>query len=79
MNDYRIAWCPVCRAGWVIVVRDTKTKMLFLYCKECESEWDEPLAIIEHAIPTREKYGLAEVANLEEIRQRGWHKFILED
>lgn len=79
MNEHRVVWCPICRSGWIIIAKEIETEKLFLYCKECESEWDNPLALIKRLTPTHEKYSLAESATFEEIRQIIWHKYLLSD
>ncbi|UPM54803.1 hypothetical protein [Gottfriedia acidiceleris] len=44
MNYYKnkVAWCPICDQGWVEIVKDVVTNDLFVYCNECESEWNQP-------------------------------------
>lgn len=39
---YKIAWCPLCEQGWVVIVKDKHTSQLYAYCTECETEWNDP-------------------------------------
>ena len=39
---YKIAWCPLCEQGWVVIVKDKQTSQLYAYCTECETEWNDP-------------------------------------
>ena len=38
---YKIAWCPLCEQGWVVIVKDKQTSQLYAYCTECETEWND--------------------------------------
>ena len=33
---YKIAWCPLCEQGWVVIVKDKQTSQLYAYCTEIQ-------------------------------------------
>jgi formate dehydrogenase maturation protein FdhE len=74
--EFRVAWCPVCNQGWIEVVKDINTKQLFLCCKECETEWDNPDKLKNPRMGTHDKYGKIETPSYEEVLSKGW-KIIL--
>ena len=76
---YVVAWCPFCDQGWVVIAKDKNTKELFLFCIECELEWDNPEDIKREDCGTSDKYGQVEYPTFEEIFSKSWDKFILED
>ncbi|AKB32387.1 hypothetical protein MSSIH_1697 [Methanosarcina siciliae HI350] len=78
LYQYKVAWCPICNQGWVEIAKDTSSKELFLFCEECESEWDDPLNIKKDT-STRDKYGLVEVPSLAEIQDKKWYEYIIKD
>ena len=41
-NNYRVAWCPICNQGWVEIVKNRKSGLLYLCCDECKAEWTNP-------------------------------------
>lgn len=78
LYQYKVAWCPVCNQGWVEIAKEKCSDKLFLLCEECESEWDEPSNIKKNN-STRDKYGLIKVPLLEEIKEKGWDRYIIKD
>lgn len=71
----KVLWCPACDQGWVEIVKDTKTGVLFCCCSECEAEWNEP-ANIRNGNGTRKFRNICEPTE-DEIDSMGWKKYIL--
>lgn len=78
LYQYKVAWCPICDQGWVSIAKEKSSKKLFLFCDECDSEWDDASNILKDA-STRDKYGLIEIPLWEEITEKGWDKYIIKD
>lgn len=78
-NDYRfkVAWCRVCKQGWVEIVQEISTGRLFFRCDECETCWDYYEDIQNPNTGEHEKYGRIEEPTYEEIKKKGWEKYIL--
>ena len=38
-NDAWIATCPICREGRVVIAKENSSGRLYLFCEECEAEW----------------------------------------
>ena len=76
MYDYNVKWCPICNQGWVQIVKEIETEVLFLLCEECESEWNNPQEI-EKENCTRDTYGFITTPTYSEIMEKGWQKFII--
>ncbi|GHT69828.1 hypothetical protein AGMMS50239_37250 [Bacteroidia bacterium] len=74
--EYKIKWCPICKQGWIIIVKEKISENLFLYCTECESEWIDPQEI-NTINATRECFGFIVNPDIEEIKNKGWEKYIL--
>ena len=80
MNDeisFKVSWCPVCRQGWIKIAKEKDSKKLFIYCEECEIEWDSPEYIKNENAGYFGKYGKAESPTYEEIVRNDWHRFLL--
>lgn len=75
--DNKVKWCPICNQGWVEIVKEVETNLLFCYCWECESEWDNPADIEKESSNSPEKYGMICDASIDEIRERGFEKYII--
>lgn len=78
-NNSRVAWCPICDQGWVEIAKDKTTKELFVYCTECETEWDSPEYVEVKNKGSFGKYGEIESPTYEEILNKGWKIFILKE
>lgn len=76
---YKIAWCPLCEQGWVVIVKDKHTSQLYAYCTECETEWNDPAKSIkeESCLPFG-AFGQFVPPTFEEISKSDWYKYIKE-
>lgn len=74
----KVKWCPVCNQGWVEIVKEIETNTLFCFCWECESEWDSPAEIEKNTCNFPEKYGMICDASADEIKAKGFEKYIIE-
>jgi len=74
--EYKVKWCPLCNQGWVQIVKEKNTGVLFVYCNECEAEWNSPENIsIDNA--KRDSFGATDVPSMEEIKNKGWSEFLM--
>lgn len=76
---YIISSCPICRQGYVEIVKEQSTGTLFLCCDECEAEWSTPNDIGVYGKGSRQKYGRVTVPMFDEIKERGWDIYIKAD
>ena len=76
---YKIAWCPLCEQGWVVIVKDKHTSQLYAYCTECETEWNDPAkGIKEESCLPFGAFGQFVPPTFEEISKSDWYKYIKE-
>ena len=76
---YKIAWCPLCEQGWVVIVKDKQTSQLYAYCTECETEWNDPTkGIKEESCLPFGAFGQFVPPTFEEISKSDWYKYIKE-
>mgnify|MGYP001782236288 FL=1 len=76
---YKIAWCPLCEQGWVVIVKDKQTSQLYAYCTECETEWNDPTkGIKEESCLSFGTFGQFVPPTFEEISKSDWYKYIKE-
>ena len=74
---YKIAWCPLCEQGWVVIVKDKHTSQLYAYCTECETEWNDPAkGIKEESCLPFGAFGQFVPPTFEEISKSDWYKYI---
>ncbi len=52
-----VGFCPICRQGRQVVAMENSSKKLFVYCQECESEWDAPEKAARIGFATYDGYG----------------------
>jgi formate dehydrogenase maturation protein FdhE len=72
-----VGYCPICGQGRQFVARDASTGTMFVYCEECESEWDSPAHArsVEHA--SQGKYTLSSPVSVFELRWHDWFANII--
>lgn len=73
---YKIASCPICKQGYLEIVKELKTGKIFICCDECEIEWETPEEAIEGKNGSRFKYGKVIEPTMNEIYTLSWEKFI---
>lgn len=73
MYENKIKWCPICNQGWIEIVKE----VLFCWCSECESEWDDPENISKESCNNDWIYGQICEADENEISSKGWTKYII--
>ena len=76
LSKYKVSWCPVCNQGWVEIVKEENTGMLFLCCDECEAEWTNPDEIGIPYKGSRFKFGKIIEPSYDEIVDKGWKNCI---
>ena len=69
---YKAGWCPLCRQGWIIVVKDIRASVLYLCCAECETQWENPNRLKEGICLPFNTYGKYEYPSENEIVKQKW-------
>ncbi|GHU04778.1 hypothetical protein FACS1894158_05780 [Betaproteobacteria bacterium] len=78
MYDTKIAKCPICDGqGLILIVQEISSGEFYCCCDECESEWKTPDAVFRGENGTANQYGKYRLPGREDIRARGWEKFLL--
>jgi hypothetical protein len=72
-----VGFCPVCGQGRQLVARESSTSRLFVYCEECEAEWDSPSDAKEIALATRDRYGPCTLVGIDDLREHQWLSSVL--
>lgn len=67
-----VGYCPICGQGRQMVVQANLTKKLFVYCEECESEWESPSDIRRIDLATHDKYGSLTFMLVNDLRDHPW-------
>lgn len=73
---YKIASCPICKQGYLEIVKEEKTGKIFICCDECEIEWETPEEAIGGRNGTRFKFGKVIEPTMNEISILNWQKYI---
>ncbi|THF72495.1 hypothetical protein [Cohnella fermenti] len=68
--------CWVCSQGWAVIVKEISSQKYFVYCNECEAEWDTPEEFLSRREGSRFKYGVVSEPNDKEVLGIGWDKYI---
>ncbi|MDN4617215.1 hypothetical protein QCD85_03865 [Paenibacillus sp. PsM32] len=76
VKEQPVGKCCVCSQGWIIVVKEISSQKYFVYCDECEIEWDHPEDFLTNQKGTRFKYGFIIEASKQEVVDIGWYKYI---
>lgn len=77
MNKYTVSVCPFCEGeGEVIIMKEKRTKKLYLYCNECETLWESPSDFFESKCLPQNTDVLIEEASFDEIKENNWDKYI---
>ena len=79
---YFIGNCPVCcDYGMLEILFNFKKKKCSITCEECLAQWNNPEDALKGVNGFRKSYPEAEArtATIEEIREAGWEKYIVEE
>ncbi|MBT2688371.1 hypothetical protein J7I93_09270 [Bacillus sp. ISL-47] len=77
-NIFKVKWCPICDQGWVEIVKDSKTGLLYLLCSECENEWEHPKNIAVDTARTEINYENPVASpTVEDVKRIEWDNYIL--
>lgn len=72
-----VGWCPLCKQGWIWIVKDIKTHKLFLQCQECQLEFDSPTKMIESKARREPCTMDWVVPTIDEVKEMQWDKYLL--
>lgn len=75
--QYKIGSCPLCKQGYLEVVKEQDTCKLFILCDECEAEWENPQDALQFKNGFRFKYGKVIEPTFDEISNLGWNKYLV--
>ena len=76
-NIFYIGYCPICRQGLLEIVKEKTTDKLFIYCDECEAEWETPANAVNNVNGSRNKYGEIVEATETEIATKKWQDYVI--
>lgn len=79
---YHIGSCPICHEyGQLEIYKNLNNNKLFIICEECLAEWSSPQDIINGVKGKRQSRnnGKVIVATIDEIKDLGWDKYIVEE
>lgn len=78
--SYSIGECGLCGQGALLICVDRSIASLFIFCNECESQWESPESYNngDDRIPSHQEYTSIKDAFIDEISEEGWAKFISE-
>lgn len=76
-NNASVGFCPVCRQGRQVIASECSTGNLFVYCEECESEWDSPLQCQDVFLAHRDRFGTCTFLTSEELREHAWFEYVM--
>lgn len=71
--------CCICSQGWAVVVQEISSQNCFVYCNECEAEWDHPEDFLSKQDGEWFKYGKVTEPNDKEVLRIGWDKYISQE
>ncbi|MBP3505909.1 MAG: hypothetical protein J6K43_05835 [Lachnospiraceae bacterium] len=77
MYEHKVKWCPICSQGWVEIVKDIRTGIVFCCCSECENEWNDPSDITQKSCNTTSQHGQICDVDDSEIQKMDWEKYII--
>jgi len=79
-NDHEnYAWidiCPICRQGRQLIAREARTRILYILCEECESEWRSPSDARDIDSALRDTFGESTPLTREELAEHPWSAFL---
>jgi len=78
-NEYKyiIGSCKICKQGCLEIVKEQETDKLFIYCDECEAEWETPEEAIQNKNGSRFKHRKVIEATHDEINTINWEEYLL--
>ncbi len=75
----KVKRCPICKQGWVQIVKEISSGQIYLCCSECDAEWADPSTINENNCLQFNTYGEYIVVSPDEIKAKSWGKYVLEE
>lgn len=74
--QYNIGSCPLCKQGYLEIVKEQETNVLFICCDECMGEWESPEDALLKRNGSRLKFGKVVEPTFEEICSVNWQQYI---
>lgn len=72
-----VGFCPVCGQGRQFVARDTLTRGLFVYCEECESEWESPVNACRVDLAKHGKHESSSLVDIDALNGHEWLALVI--
>ncbi len=69
--------CPICGQGRVLVAATSGSSESFVFCKDCESEWNHPDEIHDAELATRDRHAFSRYLHPGELMEYPWDCHIL--
>lgn len=69
--------CPVCGQGRVLVAVEKDGHSLFVFCEDCESEWNEPGESRDASSATRDRHTFSHCLQPDELVGYQWYPLVL--
>lgn len=72
-----VGHCSVCGQGRQFVARENSTGALFVYCEECEAEWNSPADASQTQMATHGMYTTCTLVRVNELLDHDWFQYIV--
>ncbi|MBW7453043.1 hypothetical protein ACFOLF_21265 [Paenibacillus sepulcri] len=76
LQQYPISTCPICKQGWVVIVKEVVSNKYFVNCNDCETEWENPESFLMKESGTHFKFGRVIEPEEVEVKAIGWEKYV---
>ena len=71
-----IGSCRLCSQGRLLIAKDTATRTLYIFCEECESEWESPEESRDSDLGTQDRFGVSTFLDRVDLRGHPWERFL---
>jgi hypothetical protein len=76
-KGFEIGECYFCGQGNVYIRKAEDNGTWFVQCEECDTEWQDPEAFVNHQKPSMNKLGRSIAVQSDEVVSHAWRPFIL--
>ncbi|WP_322923214.1 hypothetical protein [Paenibacillus campi] len=78
-EKFPIGNCRICNQGWVVIVKEIGSGDLFVYCNECEAEWENPEQYLANFSNKIFEHNMYKEPEEEDVMHQGWDQYIDKD